>query len=307
MKFTYVTFLLFLFTQCQEVKNQSFGQSFEQSFFQQQDLKLKYSFNSPHQAWKLPNALEEVSGISILNENTLVCVQDEKGIIYFYDTKQEEILKKEKFYKDADYEDLAVVDSLIYVLRSNGNLYKTVTDKIHKDSTQKIDLDFEKDLDIEGLCYDKDNNRLLIAVKNGDKQIPLQRDIFSYDLNTQKLIETPVISITKSMVLAHLESQKENETYKGIHRFIREQTKRFVFQPSAIAIHPITKNIYITSSVGKLLFILTPSGSILHIIKLNKKLHRQPEGLAFYPNGDLLISSEGKSSSAKIFLLKMKK
>ena len=68
----------------------------------------------------------------------------------------------------------------------------------------------------------------------------------------------------------------------------------FSFSPSAIAINPLTGNIYVTSSVGKMLLILDPEGQIMHIEKLSKKVHPQPEGLCFAPDGALYISNEGK-------------
>ena len=76
------------------------------------------------------------------------------------------------------------------------------------------------------------------------------------------------------------------------------------FRPSAIAIHPLTDEIYITSSVGKLLVVLDREGLISDVHALNPALFRQPEGICFSPEGDLYISNEGKEG--KGYILKFK-
>ena len=76
--------------------------------------------------------------------------------------------------------------------------------------------------------------------------------------------------------------------------FFQPNNSDFSFSPSAIAIHPITNQIYITSSVGKLLLITNESGKVLHIENLKKSIHPQPEGLCFDQDGNLYLSNEGK-------------
>ncbi|MEL6720372.1 MAG: SdiA-regulated domain-containing protein, partial [Bacteroidota bacterium] len=73
------------------------------------------------------------------------------------------------------------------------------------------------------------------------------------------------------------------------------------FAPSAIAIHPITKDWYILSSVGKLLVVLDQEGNIQNVEKLSARLMKQPEGLCFDTNGDLFITSEGDGGKGRLF------
>lgn len=72
------------------------------------------------------------------------------------------------------------------------------------------------------------------------------------------------------------------------------------FKPSAIAIHPQTKNIYVLGSVGKLLIVCNYNGEIISVVELNPALFLQPEGICFDPAGALYISNEGKESVATI-------
>ena len=102
--------------------------------------------------------------------------------------------------------------------------------------------------------------------------------------------------------IRNLEYTGENlgKVAKGL-RLIESETS---FQPSGIAIHPIDGEIYIISSVGKLLIILDRRGKVLEVKALDPKIFRQPEGICFSPAGDMFISSEGQGG--KGYILKFK-
>jgi hypothetical protein len=56
------------------------------------------------------------------------------------------------------------------------------------------------------------------------------------------------------------------------------------------------------------LIIADKNGNIKNTYALNPSIYKQPEGLAFTPGGDLLISNESnKQSSADILVIKLKK
>src|SRR5690606_37212141 len=65
------------------------------------------------------------------------------------------------------------------------------------------------------------------------------------------------------------------------------------FKPSGLAVHPVTQEIYVLSSVRKAIVVLGADGSVTGAATLPEALLNQPEGLAFLPNGDLVLSSEG--------------
>ncbi|HBC77225.1 MAG TPA: hypothetical protein DCZ51_01275, partial [Bacteroidales bacterium] len=50
-----------------------------------------YNFKSPDARVVLPYILHEISGINFVDSSTLVCIQDEKGILFFYDILRNEI------------------------------------------------------------------------------------------------------------------------------------------------------------------------------------------------------------------------
>ena len=79
------------------------------------------------------------------------------------------------------------------------------------------------------------------------------------------------------------------------------------FKPSGIAIHPITKELYIISSVNKALVVAGQDGKIKDAYQLDPAVFKQPEGITFTPWGDLLISNEAAEvGSPNILIFKYK-
>src|SRR5687768_14098228 len=74
--------------------------------------------------YRVPNELMEISGISFVTDSTLVAIQDEEGLLYFYDLTKEDITTKYEFWKGKDYEDLAVVGDDLWIVSSSGALYE---------------------------------------------------------------------------------------------------------------------------------------------------------------------------------------
>jgi hypothetical protein len=77
------------------------------------------------------------------------------------------------------------------------------------------------------------------------------------------------------------------------------------FQPSGIAIHPRSEEIYIISSVGKLLIILNREGKVLDVKEFDPAIFRQPEGICFSPEGDMYISNEGQGGKGYVLKFKL--
>ena len=81
------------------------------------------------------------------------------------------------------------------------------------------------------------------------------------------------------------------------------QTKKIRFRPSAAAINPLTKELFIISAIANTLVIADNKGNIKSAFKLNPKFFKQPEGIAFSPSGTLYISNESaETGSANILV-----
>lgn len=269
-----------------------------------------YDLNNPDTIYHLPKSLEEISGISYYKKNKIACVNDEKAIIYIFDTKKGKLTSKYDFGKAGDYEDIAIIGNTAYVLRSDGVIFKVKKFEEKEKKVTKIETALNKKNDTEGLYYDKSTNSLLIACK-GSPSINKKelyegfKAIYRFDLKNNRLIKKPayLIDLTKtdSFQNTGVIEKKLSESAKKL----KLTNEGGSFQPSAIAINPVDNgNVYIISSIGKLLIIMNKLGQITDILKLDKQIFNQPEGIFFSEKGEMFISNEKKNGSANILRFK---
>jgi uncharacterized protein YjiK len=230
-----------------------------------------YNLNRPDEKYILPEKLTEISGLSYSNIGQLYCVNDEQGKIFVYSTTEKEIIKTIDFGKNGDYEGIEIVENKVYVLSSDGKI--KVID-LANEETKNIDCSQKEVLEYEGLAYDSDRNSLLLAAKEmkGNKRV------YEYNLSSESMKVKYIIPDS----------------------FIEANSDKKEFKPSGIAVHPISKEIYILASAGKKLIVITQENGKVKQYNLDNQLFAQPEGICFSPTGELFISSEGKGGSGYI-------
>jgi uncharacterized protein YjiK len=266
---------------------------------------LRYNLEAPDARYSLPKYLEEISGLSYYGKGKIACVQDEKAHIYILNLEKEKIIAKYDFGSDADYEDISVVGSTAYILRNNGDIYRIKKFKKKDRKIKKFPTPLKEKNDTEGMVYDPGSNSLLIACK-GSPSIEKEslyegyKAIYRFDLEKGKLVKTPHILIDLERLDSYMDQSAFTKFSVRVAKKLRLIESETSFKPSGIAIHPIDGEIYIISSVGKLLIILNQSGKVLNVIELDPKLYRQPEGICFSPTGDMYISNEGKGGKGYI-------
>ena len=255
---------------------------------------IPYNLDKPDQKIKLDMVLQEISALSYYKNKQLACLHDEHGNIYIIGHETEKTERKIQVAGRGDFEGIEIIENVAYMLKSNGQLTKVVgfDDEKPKEITkQKTGLSTKNDC--EGLGYDPQSNTLLIACKNkpyldkNNKKYKGKRAVYEYDLNKQKLKKKPkyLIDLTE----------------------IKNTTGKKDFMPSGIAVHPVTHNIYIIASVGKLLIVLNRAGELIDFAHLNPKIFRQPEGICFSPDGkQLFISNEGRKKRGNLLVFDQK-
>ncbi|MCB0597607.1 MAG: SdiA-regulated domain-containing protein [Lewinellaceae bacterium] len=263
-----------------------------------------YDLKDPDQTFKMPKKLEEISGLGISeNGQALVAIQDEDGKLFFLNRYTGEVFAEIEFWKDGDYEGVEMVGETAYVVKSTGTIYEVSHPGTPEQKVENYNFFLDADNDVEGLAYDRAHNRLLLACKakaGKEKDYKHKKGIYGFDLNTRTLGEKPVYFVSLDSVNSYLDKDPAIRKLEKVVEFF-DPDEDFEFSPSAIAIHPLTGNLYLTSSVGKMLLVLNPNGQIMHIEKLSKKIHPQPEGLCFDPEGTLYISNEGKGEKGLIY------
>ncbi len=227
-------------------------------------------------AWLLPKELNEISGISWLEADKFACIQDEIGKVHIYNIRTSSIEMEIPFAGKGDYEGIAVVGQTIYVLQANGTIFEISNYTNSKRSVKLYETPLKKKQDSESLAYDQVNNRLLIAVKADEAENADFKGIYSFDLKTKSMDNKPVYKIDLRNKILNNEKSKKN----GI-------------QPSDIAIHPVTGEIYVIEGTKPKLLIMSPKGEILSLHHMKGKEFSQPEGLSFSPEGLMYISNEG--------------
>ncbi|GAB3947534.1 hypothetical protein GCM10028805_19950 [Spirosoma harenae] len=235
---------------------------------------MPYKLDKPTKEYTLPKELTEISGLTYFKEDKLLCVQDEEAVVYVFDTKKGKVTKDFGFGGYGDFEGIEYINDEIYVLESNGNLFRF---KPESKQIGRTKTDLPKNTEVEGLGYDPKTKRLLIAVKNGGGSA--DKAVYSFDLLNK--------AVFRDMSLNDVQLKAANIDPKK-------------YKPSGIAVHPITGEWYILTAAGKRLVITSRQAKIKYSEPLDPKLFRQPEGICFSPNGDLFIASEGAGKKGYI-------
>ena len=275
-------------------------------------FNLPYNLKKPTETMKLDLILKEISGLSMSADfEKIYAVQDENGFLFEINKTTGKTEQTTKFFKDGDYEGVEVVGTDAFVVKSTGTIYEIKNLKTDKQKTVKYNTFLEKGNDIEGLTYDKNNNQLLLPCKGyghfqKDKD-KLFKPIYAFDLSKMEMKQKPAYKITLKAIKSFLKANKtKEERLDDFEKFFKKKVEALPFSPSAIAIHPQSGDLYILSSVGKTLLVMSADGKILHMEKLKKKVHRQPEGIAFDQDGTLYISNEGKDGMGSIHRFEVK-
>ncbi len=250
---------------------------------------LNYSFSDEHsRIITLPKKLNEISGLAVTGDDRLFSHNDEIGTVYEIDISTGKIINefylgKKKLKKD--FEGITAVNDSLFLVTSSGVLYKfNYPDDERNVEYIKVETFLSAKNNVEGLCYDKVTNSLLLACKEyAGKNLKEYKAIYSFDLSRYKLQKEP-------RFLINLDSLKNKFNINN-------------FSPTGIEVHPKSGNVFVLSSHDKVIVELSSNGELLNAVKLKSKNHHQPEGIAFLPNLALLISDEGKDKNAKLTII----
>lgn len=235
--------------------------------------------------WEVPSELKEVSGIAYMDNNRFACVQDEDGKVYIYNTSTSEIEKEVEFAGEGDYEGLALVDKAAYVVDSEGKIFEILNWESETPKVNEYQTSLTEEHNVEGLCFDADNNRLLLAIKDEEPGNIDYKGIYGFDLSSKQLNEEPVYKIDLTDQIFDKLDEKDQEDF---------------IMPSEINIHPQTDEIYITEGREPRLLVLDKNGNIKSLYRMDKRNFPQAEGLTFSPEGELFISNEGGKDAGTI-------
>lgn len=236
-----------------------------------------YDLNKPVK-YNMPDVLTEISGTTFNqgDPNILYAEQDEEGVLFALKPGSQDS-KQTRFGGSGDYEDIALINGLVIMLRSDGTFFTfqlagakgaTVISKKQKDLLPQGEY--------EGLYGDRDGSVYALCKH----------------CSIEKTSKTTTVFTLKAAADGTLTNAGQNTIdVKKIEQLTR--TKKIPFHPSALAKNLKTGEWYILSSVNKLLVVADPNWNVKAVYPLNPAIFGQPEGMAFDRDNNLYISNEG--------------
>lgn len=236
--------------------------------------------------WRLPDRLNEISGLALTPDGRLMAVNDEVAIVYELDYDGGRIVKAFAFGKPVvrgDFEGIAIVDGLVYLTTSTGRVYFAAEGADgQRVSFDNYDTELGKDCEIEGLTKSTDNTRLYFLCKNVRKKSALKGlMIFAWDVAKRELLADESVVLPEREIMKQLRVDRLN--------------------PTGITIDRQSGNRIMVASRQRALIELTEDGDLVSARNMPlTNRHRQAEGIELTSDGRLLIADEGGTHKARL-------
>lgn len=248
-----------------------------------------YKLGEPEKI-NLPKGLNDISGLYFYPKDTSVfAVVDNDGTLFKIHLHPKVIIEKWRFDKKHDFEDIVLHEGIFYLLLSNGNIEKLKYEGGNFKKSKSFYPDTINNMnDFESMYYDDSLKKMMVVCKkcSGETTSEVPSWEYSMDSGTYQKSSFKINVAPLSKKLGDVE---------------------FKFKPSAIAINPITNELFILSSVNKLLVVANRNGTAKDVYRLDPGIYKDPEGITFTTNGDMIISNEARGNqSSNILILKRK-
>lgn len=239
---------------------------------------FQYNLLNPDKVFELPDQLREISGIALSDENTIFCIQDEFGIVFKYDIQKEEVTGIVRFTDIGDFEDISIMGDTAYILRSDATIF-SFNYKNFKGKYNQTIIPVNC-MNSEGICV---NDGKIMYLSCKDQSINNSGTI-------RTLYSFPTDRMYKSEIFASIDIDEINELFSKLYPSIKKES--ITFNPSAVNINPVTKELYILSASNRMMAVYS-NNKLKGLYPLPAEVYYKPEGLTFNKEGDMYISSEG--------------
>jgi uncharacterized protein YjiK len=232
----------------------------------------------------LPHLLREISGLALVPPDRILTHDDERGRVYQLDLRTGRVGATWPLAGEppGDYEGIATLRDSLYLLSSDGVLLRmplpTGSGALPW-SRQKTGLGHQCEL--EGLVSLEREGVLLMPCKvfrRGAHGTGLR--IYRWDPAAEGLAVPPAIDVTG--------------------KDLKRATGWKSFPASAIEVDPRSGHLLVLSGRARALVELTPDGTVVGSRVLDRRYHRQPEGLALAPGDALFVSDEAAGLRATL-------
>jgi hypothetical protein len=245
------------------------------------------STNTPVAMWIMPRELREISGLALTRDGRLLAHDDEFSRVFEVDPRRGVIVKTFTLGRGmkGDFEGITVAGSDIYMVLSNGMLYR-FREGANGDRVQFTthDTRLGKECEFEGVAYEPDSPRLGLPFKQArgkGKDLDDEVVIYRWRIGSNDAAGITRMAVPLSDVVGSNGWKK--------------------FRPSDITLEPGTGNYVIVASLEKGIVVMRPDGEVVSSGPLPGK-HEQAEGIAITPDNILIISDEATNKPAAVTL-----
>ena len=243
-------------------------------------------------SWELPVELKNISAIDYASSGKMACLQNEVGSIFIFNLSTGKIEKEIPFGPPGDYEGLVLIKQHAYVACADGRILEVRNYKSDSPVVEEYGTHLTVNENVNGLCYDKKNKRLLVSIKGTEEGNQLYKSIYSFSLTDKRMPVKPAIKI---------------DLKDSIFEKFQPKNVQTVFQPSDLDINPANGLLYLIDGTRVQLLRIKLMENIRDLTELDKEKIIQPEGITFTPSGELFIASKGlREEPGKIFRLSLK-
>ncbi len=239
-----------------------------------------YDFRHPRSVHTMPPQLGEISGLTPLDWQYAAGVEDETGRYYIIDMTKGKVVRVQKFGDDGDYEDLVRIGPSLYILEGNGMLHIVRDLRSKNPQVRRVPTGVAN---AEGLAWDGRKKLLLIGGVARDAEGAIVGAVYGFNLRSERVTDEPLLTIPIERVRA---MASKTDPVTGLDEP--------AFKPSALAVQPSTRDVYLLSAKVHALLVVSPGGEMKRVYTLPPHIYHEPEGIAFLPNGELFISNEEK-------------
>ncbi len=239
----------------------------------------------PDRQWRLPYRMREISGLAATPDGRIMGHDDEVAVLYEIDVDTGAVVKRFSAGSPpfrGDFEGLAIgPDGTFYIATSTSILLR-FREGEHRASVpyERFDLGLRRIGEVEGLAYLVGEDEVIVACKRTyQPALNGKMMLWSWSPKTPKRPARPWLSVPSAP--------------------LAEAVGATTFHPSSVEIDPATGRLIILAARERGMVELDSSGAIVAARKLGRR-HRQAEGSAILPNGDLAIADEGGDARALI-------
>jgi len=237
------------------------------------------------QQWKLPDKLNEISGLALTADARLLAVTDEQAIVYELDYTEGRLVKAFALGDPTvrgDFEGIACSEGRVWLMTSKGVIYEAA----EAEDGERVTFDeystgLGKFCEFEGLAFRQEDRSLLLLCKKIMRKSGLEGlRIFAWSTTSREVDHGKTIMLPDRDIAAALRMNRLN--------------------PSGIAIAPQTGNLLIVAARQRAVIELGADGDLRSAHELAAVAHRQAEGIEIMPAGEILVADEGGEHKARL-------